>query len=171
MDYRDAEHGGLNYYFEGNNPTTGKCIAATGTAGPNGEKVYDNGMILGGVKADGSQNDIIIPADKYYNQTYNWGTDYPTYYSHSVFDNTYIKLRELSLGYTLPKELTSKFACRNLTVSVFGRNLFYLYKNLPAFDAEATDGTSWVSASSNRRFNCNNPYIRFSLRASSNGYL
>ncbi|MCM0716591.1 MULTISPECIES: SusC/RagA family TonB-linked outer membrane protein [Parabacteroides] len=166
MDYRDAEHGGLNYYFEGNNPTTGKCIAATGTAGPNGEKVYDNGMILGGVKADGSQNDIIIPADKYYNQTYNWGTDYPTYYSHSVFDNTYIKLRELSLGYTLPKELTSKFACRNLTVSVFGRNLFYLYKNLPAFDAEATDGTSWVSQAQIGGSTATTRTFGFSLRAS-----
>lgn len=145
MEYRDAEHGGLSYYFEGNNPTTGQCIPIQSGTGPNGEKVYDNGMILPGVKADGSPNDVIIPADKYYNQTYNWGTEYPLHYSHSIFDNTYIKLRELSFGYTLPKSLVSKFACRNLTVSVFGRNLFYLYKNLPAFDAEATDGTTWRS--------------------------
>ncbi|MEG1544039.1 MAG: SusC/RagA family TonB-linked outer membrane protein [Tannerellaceae bacterium] len=145
MDSRDAEHGGLSYYFEGNDPSTGNCVPIqTGTA-PKGEKIYDNGMILPGVRPDGSANNTIIPADKFYNQTYNWGTDAPTYYSHSIFDNTYIKLRELSLGYSLPKALIGKFACRNLTVSVFGRNLFYLYKNLPAFDAEATDGTTWTS--------------------------
>jgi hypothetical protein len=57
-------------------------------------------------------------------------------------------VREIALSYNLPKNLTSKFACRNLTVSVFGRNLFYLYKNLPIFDAEATDGTNWVSQAS-----------------------
>lgn len=145
MEYRDAEHGGLSYYFENNDNVAGKCIPTTGTAGPNGERVYDNGMILDGVKSDGSKNDVIVPSDKFYNQTYNWGTDAPTYYSHSVFDNTYIKVRELSLGYTFPRALTEKFACRSLSLSVFGRNLFYIYKNLPAFDAEATDGTKWTS--------------------------
>lgn len=148
MDYRDAEHGGLAYYFEGNNNSTGKCIPASSSAGPNGERVYDNGMILPGVKADGTPNDRIIPSDQFYNQTYNWGSDEPTYYSHSIFDNSYLKLRELSIGYTFPKSLSEKFACRNLSVSVFGRNLFYLYKNLPGFDAEATDGTTWITQAS-----------------------
>ena len=148
MKWRDAENGGMSYYFKDNNHGAGICVPYSGKAGgkgPNGEIIYDNGIILDGVKQDGSKNDIMIPSDVWYNWTYNWGTDAPTYYSHSVFDNTYCKVREISLSYNLPKKLTSKFACRNLTVSAFGRGLFYLYKNLPIFDVEATDGTSWNS--------------------------
>jgi hypothetical protein len=148
VKYRDAANGGLSYYFRDNDYAAGICVPFNGKAGergPNGEMVYDNGMILRGVKQDGSQNDIMIPSDQWYNWTYNWGTGHPTYYAHSVFNNTFGKVREISLSYTLPKNLTSKFACKNLTVSLFGRGLFYLYKKLPVFDAEATDGTSWDS--------------------------
>ncbi len=144
MDHRDAAHGGLTYYFannDGNNmPTQG--------LGGSGIYTYDNGMILPGVKQDGSKNDIMIEADKYYNWTYNWGVGDPTYYSHAIFDNSYVKVREIALSYTLPKKLLSKFNCRNMTMSVYTRNPFYIYKNLPIFDAEATDGTNWLSQSS-----------------------
>jgi hypothetical protein len=148
MPGRDAANGGMSYYFKDNNHGAGICVPVNGKAGdkgPNGEIVYDNGVILNGVKEDGSKNDIILPSDWHYNWTYNWGTTAPTYYARSVFDNTYCKVREVALSYTLPPRLTSKFACRNLTVSLFGRNLFYLHKNLPALDAEATDGTTWLS--------------------------
>ncbi|RNC64189.1 SusC/RagA family TonB-linked outer membrane protein [Proteiniphilum sp. X52] len=144
MQYRDAEHGGMTYYLDANT----NSVPYSGAQGPNGEKIYDNGMILPGVKEDGTPNDIMIQADKYYNWTYNWGgwdPSGPTFYSHSVFDNSYVKLRELSLTYSFASALTSKFNCKNLQLSVWGRNLFYLYKNLPDFDAEATDGTSWIS--------------------------
>lgn len=148
MKYRDAEHGGLTYYYEGGDIANGTLIATSSEAGPNGEKVYDNGMILKGVNSNGEKNTTMLASDQWYNWTYNWGTGAPTYYSHALFKNTYVKLRELSLSYTLPKTLTNKFACNNLTVSAFGRNLFFLYKNLPIFDAEATDGTSWMSQAS-----------------------
>lgn len=144
MANRDAAHGGLTYYLDAND----KCVPYSGTVGPNGEKVYDNGMILKGVKEDGTANDIMIGSDYWYNTAYGWGGpgngSSMRYYSHSVFDNTYIKVRELSIGYNLPAKLLSKFACRSLQVSLYGRNLFYIYKKMPGFDAEATDATSWI---------------------------
>ncbi len=141
MSYRDAAHGGLSYYLT---PDNKNYIPTTATAGPNGEKVYDNGMILDGVKEDGTPNDIIVGSDYWYNSTYGWGATSRRYYSHSVFDNTYVKVREISLGYNLPSSLLSKFMCKNLQVSVFARNPFYIYKNMPAFDAEASDATNWI---------------------------
>nr|WP_239060653.1 SusC/RagA family TonB-linked outer membrane protein [Bacteroides sp. 519] len=143
MKYRDTKHGGLTYYLDG---TT--CVPHTGTTGPNGQKVYDNGVILNGVKEDGTPNDVMIGADSYYTYTYGWGGSNPSgkvYYGQSVFDNSYIKVRELSIGYNLPSKLLSKFACRSLQVSIYGRNLFYIYRNMPAFDAEASDATNWIS--------------------------
>ncbi|MDR2929134.1 MAG: SusC/RagA family TonB-linked outer membrane protein [Cytophagaceae bacterium] len=140
LPYRDKANGGLEYYFEGNDFTK---PTHAGTSGPNGEKIFDNGLILEGVKEDGTPNNIIVPADEYYVSTYNWGAMDAIDYSNSIFDNSYLKFRELSIGYRLPAGFTSKFGCQNLSLSVFARNICFLYKNLPAFDAEATEGTRW----------------------------
>jgi TonB-linked SusC/RagA family outer membrane protein len=163
MDYRDAAHGGLSYYFEDND--FGKPRHLAGSSGYNGEKLFDNGIILAGVKEDGSKNDIIVPVDNYYINTYGWGASGTIDYSNSIFENTYLKFRELSIGYRLPSKLSEKFSCKGLSVSVFGRNLAYLYKNLPAFDAEATDGTSWVSQTQIEGSTATTRSFGFSLRA------
>ena len=42
----------------------------------------------------------------------------------------YMACRELQLAYTLPKKITSKFFCKELTVSVIGQNLGYLTSSL-----------------------------------------
>lgn len=139
LNGRDKSHGGLAYYLDSQNG----CVATTASTGPTGQKIYDNGMILKGVTEDGKPNAKMITSDIFYNWTYNWGTDAPTYYSHSIFDNTYVKVRELALGFNFPQTITSKFHCKKLQLSVFGRNLFYLYKRMPEFDAEATDATDW----------------------------
>jgi iron complex outermembrane recepter protein len=47
----------------------------------------------------------------------------------SVFDNSWVALREVSLGYTLPKSLSSKLKLNNLRVTFIGRNLAYIWKN------------------------------------------
>jgi TonB-linked SusC/RagA family outer membrane protein len=167
LPYRDAAHGGLSYYFDDENYLTASRILGDGlTAGPNGERIYDNGMILPGVKADGSPNDIIVPSDTYYNESYNWGASGAIEYAHSIFDNSYLKFRELSIGYRLSSKLAQKFACKNLSLSIYGRNLCFLYKNLPAFDAEATDGTSWISQTQIGGSTATTRSFGFSLRAS-----
>jgi hypothetical protein len=166
LPYRDAAHGGLTYYFEGDD-FAAQIVPATGiSTGPNGERLYDNGVILPGVKEDGTPNDIIVPSDWYYVNSYNWGTGGATEYAHSIFDNSYLKFRELSIGYRLPVKVAQKFACKNLSLSIYGRNLCFLYKNLPAFDAEATDGTSWISQTQIGGSTATTRSFGFSLRVS-----
>jgi len=143
---RDAEHGGLAYYIDA---TTKQYVKATGATGPAGEKVYNDGMIVSGVTSDGKANETIIDAPSFYLNTYNWGSwpgsgSYVTY-EGAVFDNDFIKLRELSLSYTLPVRLRSMLRTQNFTFSLYGRNLFYFYKTLPYLDAEEGVGTSFVS--------------------------
>ena len=149
LQFRDTEHGGLSYYYPGNNNASGVPVQVDPSlgAGPNGETVYHDGVILPGVVAStGEKNTRIIPAGYYYNQTYNWGTQPEQLtYRHSVFDNSYVKLRELTIGYQFPEKLISKLGMTRLSVSVFGRNLFYFYKALKNYDAESSVGTSWTS--------------------------
>ena len=149
LQFRDTEHGGLSYYYPGNNNASGVPVQVDPSlgAGLNGETVYHDGVILPGVVAStGEKNTRIIPAGYYYNQTYNWGTQPEQLtYRHSVFDNSYVKLRELTIGYQFPEKLISKLGMTRLSVSVFGRNLFYFYKALKNYDAESSVGTSWAS--------------------------
>ncbi len=139
----DTEHGGLSYYLK-----DGKGIATSGSAGPNGEKVFTDGMLMDGVLADGSTNSNIISQAYYYAQTYNWGG--PQYsnsnYGLYVEKNNYIKMRELSLGYRLPNTFAKKLRAKNLQISAFGRNLFFLYRSVKDLDPEQmTGGSFWVN--------------------------
>jgi iron complex outermembrane recepter protein len=143
LQYRDAGRGGLTYYEDaaGNRSLT----PITG-----GTK-YDDGMILDGVDATGKKNEKIISAQEYYFNTFTWGNyagsggSSTNSYKTAVYDNNFIKLREVSLNYTLPVRLANKAKVQNLTVGLFGRNLFYFYKTLPNLDPEVGIGSSFVS--------------------------
>ncbi len=144
---RDAAHGGLPYYVDSKGNFVG--VAAGTSKGPNGEKIYNDGMILNGMTEAGQKNTKIIDAPNYYLNTYTWGS-WPGYasgslYEGAVFNNDYIKMREASLSYVLPVRLGARMKMQNLTFTVFGRNLFYFHKTLPYVDAEDGAGTNWVS--------------------------
>ena len=174
LKYRDAENGGLTYYFENDKNTSIANIrsAAAGmTTGPNGEKILHDGIILDGVMESKDANGHIVyvpntqitPVGRYYSSMYAWGAS--SNFRNSIFDNSYLKVRELSLRYQLPASVYSRIGCRNMSISVFGRNLFYLFKNMPMFDAEATDGTSWVKQSQIGGATATTRTVGLSLRA------
>jgi TonB-linked SusC/RagA family outer membrane protein len=54
-----------------------------------------------------------------------------------VYDASFIKLREISLGYTLPRSLIGSLPFTNISINLIGRNLAILYKNVPHLDPEA----------------------------------
>lgn len=51
-----------------------------------------------------------------------------------MYDMSFIRLRELSLGYTIPSRFTNQFSVQNLTLSVVARNVALLYSRSPFFD-------------------------------------
>jgi hypothetical protein len=54
-----------------------------------------------------------------------------------IYDATFVKLRSLSIGFDLPKNLVSKAGLRSATLSLVGRNLAILYKKVPNVDPES----------------------------------
>lgn len=97
--------------------------------------VADNGgVILKGVKEDGSANDIRADFSTYENPYGYYGAPEAMH----VYDASYIKLRNLSLSYRMPKDIFGEnSAIDNMTVSFIGRNLWIIHKNLPYSDPEA----------------------------------
>lgn len=140
LKYRDAAHGGLSYYVNG----SGTYVPAAGGAGPNGEKVYNDGVILPGVTASGAPNTTIIQAATYYFNTFQWGNQADNQ-DGAIFNNSYVKLREVTLGYKLPNSLTQRLHIYNLRVSAFGRNLLYFYRTLKNLDPETMLGSKWYN--------------------------
>ena len=53
-----------------------------------------------------------------------------------IYDNSYVKLRELTLSYAFPKQMLGK-VINALSVSLVARNLFNLYKNVPNIDPDS----------------------------------
>lgn len=108
----------------------------------------EDGLIGKGVKVTGTgsdgkptyaPNDIKVSAE-YYNHIYSTNSA-----GEAVFDASYLKLREVSLSYTLPnKWLGSKSPIRDLSISVVGRNLMLLYSNVPHIDPETSFGNDNV---------------------------
>ncbi|WP_298714065.1 SusC/RagA family TonB-linked outer membrane protein [Chitinophaga sp.] len=66
-----------------------------------------------------------VSARIYYARLTQWSTGIREY---STFENSWVSLREVTLGYNLPQSLAAKMKVQNLRVSVTGRNLTYLYK-------------------------------------------
>lgn len=83
--------------------------------------------------------------------------------TQSTFSATFVKLREVKLGYSFPKKLLGKTPISNLSVSVVGRNLFMWTKDQNYVDPEAisyegqsmTPGVEEMSYPSTRNFGFN----------------
>ncbi len=59
-----------------------------------------------------------------------------------VNDMTFFKLRELSIGYNLPKSLTQKLGIYDAEISLTGQNLFLWSKNFKQSDIDGTGSTT-----------------------------
>lgn len=56
-----------------------------------------------------------------------------------LYDASYIKLREVSIGYTMPSKFLKKTGINTLHVAIVGRNLWTIYHNTPfGIDPQAT---------------------------------
>lgn len=56
----------------------------------------------------------------------------------TIFDGSYVKLREVKLSYMLSNQLIKKLPVRDITVSVVGRNLWLIHSNVPHIDPETS---------------------------------
>ena len=70
------------------------------------------------------------PVDKYYTPS---GYEYcrSSINEFAIFDASYIKVRELSLGYSLPTSLLAKTPLGSVRIAVVARNPFTIYKKTP----------------------------------------
>jgi hypothetical protein len=75
-------------------------------------------------------NDTPISARDFYWSHFNRGNE-----QVGMYDASFLKLREVKLGYSLPTALAQKIGAQKVAISIVGRNLFLWTEN-PHFDPE-----------------------------------
>ena len=97
-------------------------------------------LVLSGVNPNGQTN--VTPVSSSYSAseyTYNAADSYSiTPAKRFVYDGSFVKLREASITYSLPKTLLSGTFINDAKISIVGRNLWIIHKNLPYSDPEAS---------------------------------
>ena len=120
---RDATHGGVAW-VDANGVQRNDGIIPEGIFGKN---TIINGVDVSGMSyADAVAKGLKKPvgALDYYEGIASWGTGIREY---SVFDNTWVALREVSVGYDFPRATLTKLKLNRLRLNLSGRNIVYLY--------------------------------------------
>lgn len=96
------------------------------------------GILIPGVRqSDGKPNTTYIDPQDYYEGyiPYAWG--------EQTYKATYLKLREVSLGYNLPSSFAAKFKAQRASLSLVARNPWLIYTAVPGIDPSESAG-SWI---------------------------
>jgi len=97
------------------------------------------GYIVPGVidNGDGTYSENTIPV----NPEGYWKSAADNAPSMFIYDNSYVKCREITFGYTFPEKWLGK-AVKGLTVSFVARNPFIVWKHIPNIDPDSGYNTS-----------------------------
>ena len=107
------------------------------------------GVLVEGVRRDGTPNTTYVDAQEYFGSLTSFREEF-------TYDASFIKLREISLGYDFPTQWFTNNFIGNATVNVFARNVAILHKNTPNIDPEAAVTNNNVQGFENGQ----NPSVR-----------
>jgi TonB-linked SusC/RagA family outer membrane protein len=94
-------------------------------------KYRETGVVINGVHDDGTVNTTSVSAEQYWQSYSNIAENY-------IFDQTNIRMREITLTYDLPGKLVNNSFLKGVSLGITGRNLFFLYRALDNFDPESS---------------------------------
>ncbi|MBK6931874.1 MAG: SusC/RagA family TonB-linked outer membrane protein [Saprospirales bacterium] len=96
----------------------------------------EDGIVAAGIDAaTGEANTIKVTAQEYYGALDNISSLF-------VYDASFIKLRQVTLGYSLPASLVQRWGIQGITISAVGRNLAILMKKTDNIDPESNYNNS-----------------------------
>jgi TonB-linked SusC/RagA family outer membrane protein len=101
-------------------------------------------------------NDVQVSYESYMRSHYYTGAW--SWNSQDILDETFVKLRELSITYFVPSSIYKKLKMKDLSVSLVGQNLFYWGKEYKISDPDY--GYTWDLVSPSLR------YVGFNLKTS-----
>ena len=101
------------------------------------------GIILPGVQADGTPNTVRTPSAQFFGNAFGYRRQPNKAF---IYDASYVKLREVSISYNLPKKWIEKMSIQSMRFSIVATNLWIISKNLPDADPESGLGSGTLSS-------------------------
>ena len=112
-------------------------LAAETAAGRTGSIVDTEGVIVVSTNADGTNvvrdNDVAVTPEQFWT---NYSSS--TVLESSIFDASFVKLREVVLSYSLPASVIGKTPFKSITVGFEARNVALLWARTQHIDPEAS---------------------------------
>jgi TonB-linked SusC/RagA family outer membrane protein len=105
---------------------TNQILDGLGVSKASGDARDNGGVSINGVTATGTPV-TKVDASKYYHTV--GGIQHVT--GEYMYDATTVRIREVSIGYNLPKSVLGTGFVKNARLSLTGRNLAFLYKKAP----------------------------------------
>ena len=127
LDLHYGQGTGLPYYTAGLNELGNPVRSPVADGG---------GILFEGVTEDGEPNTTRARAD-FYGGAFYWGNSVRNPNQMNVYDASYVKLREVSLTYRLPVREWFGESINSGNISLIGRNLWIIDKNVPFADPES----------------------------------
>ncbi|MDR8394226.1 SusC/RagA family TonB-linked outer membrane protein [Aliifodinibius sp. S!AR15-10] len=125
----------------------------------------ENGLTISGVDQDGNAQTWDIPGSDPNAEGIVTVQDYygrlSTIAEYFVQDASFIKLRQVTLGYNLPADIVQNTPFSNVSLSLVGRNLWLIYSEVDNVDPESTyntnngQGLEWFGVPQTRSFGLN----------------
>ncbi|MCB0570997.1 MAG: SusC/RagA family TonB-linked outer membrane protein [Phaeodactylibacter sp.] len=103
------------------NEVAGSSILAS-EAGPN-----TGGIRVDGVSETGEALSVYVEPQSYYGSLFGLAERW-------LYDASFVKLREVSLGYNIPKKVLGNMPIQSLKLSIIGRNLWLIHSNVDGID-------------------------------------
>ncbi len=91
----------------------------------------ETGVVGAGVTEAGTPNAVNVPAETYYQSLAR------NVSALNVLDGSFIKLRQVTLGYTISKNILNSTPFNSITFSLVGRNLWTIMKHTDNIDPES----------------------------------
>ena len=99
----------------------------------------ETGIVGQGSMSDGNggyiPNNVIVNAQNYYSTAFSQNIA-----ESSIYDASFIKWRELSLSYAIPRKLLENTSMQSIELGVTARNLAIIHKKAPHIDPETAFG-------------------------------
>ncbi|RPH31933.1 MAG: SusC/RagA family TonB-linked outer membrane protein [Bacteroidales bacterium] len=115
------------------------------TANGNAQRTVTNdrmSFFFDGPTESGGVNNTLISAQQYWGRVSSVSEEF-------IYDASNMKMRELAIGYELPKNLLDKIpfaAVKSARIALVGRNLFYFYKHTPGTAPDASSYSNGYAA-------------------------
>ncbi len=121
------------------NPVRDNVVGSAGTANVvNANDVQSNS---GGVLVSGVDSTSGAPVSYYVNSSTYWPRLFALH-EKWIYDASYVKLRQLSIGYDIPTKVFDNTFIESVTLNAFANNLWLIYSSVEGIDPSEIENTS-----------------------------